>query len=458
MKLLAREDTVMQSVMPEVAERVVPTESIGGVPVPVPPLDLTETGVNPDFLAELALKIAGTVPRCSANWVATRICLPMQLVEECLVELAQEHLLDVIGLESPGNHRFALTGMGRERIKESLATSRYVGPAPVSIEAYTEMIQSQQAAFPRVSLEDVRGALDDLVFPEDNVFVAAIAVSSNRSLFIWGASGNGKTSLASALHRALTGELWIPHCINVGSEVLQVFDPSIHQRCEVSTDEPWRIDQRWVRIRRPLVIAGGETTLESLDLNPRENLGFYEMPLHVKANGGVFVVDDFGRQHVDPWAFLNRWIVPMECGSDFLPLPSGRKLKVPFGHFLIVATNLDPCKVTDPAFLRRMGYRVHLKGPDEKRYAQIVKGYAARHGLEVDTTTLDHLLGKYRAEGRVLRACEPRDLISRVEDICRLRGEPMRLDHELLDLAWAAYFGETDVVDHGGDLVQANRH
>jgi predicted ATPase with chaperone activity len=373
--------------------------------------------------------------------------LPIPLIEELLLEMARDHFLEILGLESPSNHRYAVAGRGHERVSRLLQASSYAGPAPVTLQAYAAMISCEKQRFPEITLDDVRASLSDLVLAADQTLVVALAVTSGRSLFLWGPTGNGKTAVAHAVHRAQQGALWIPHCIDVGGEVIQVYDPHVHQQVPIELNSPWEADQRWVRIRRPLIVAGGEMTLDSIELSFSPTLGLYELPLHAKANGGTFVIDDFGRQRVDPTALLNRWIVPMEHGFDYLTLRSGRKIVVPFDHLLIVATNIQPDKVIDAAFLRRLGYRAEITYPDEERYCQIFRDYAKQLGWQVPADVLPHVLQRYRDEGRELRACEPRDLLNRVGDICRMQHQPLQLTRPLLDIAWSGYFGTPQRAD-----------
>ena len=412
-----------------------------GILVPEAPTDAESTGIDRGFLCDLALKTARQVPQCATKWVAGHMCLPIPLVEELLMEMKDDHQLDVLGSEGPFNHRYSVSRRGHERAVDVMKVSGYVGPAPVSLELYSAMIELHQAQFPEVTFEDVRRSLADLVLPEEDVVLAAAALVSQRSLFLFGSAGNGKTSIARQLHEAIQGEQWIPHAIAVGSDVIQLFDPQVHQQTNFEPSERWKVDQRWVQIHRPLIVSGGEMTLDSLELSYSPATGYYEAPLHVKANGGAFVIDDFGRQRVDPWALLNRWIIPMEHGYDYLTLRSGRKLTIPFQQMLIVATNLDPDKVMDPAFLRRMGYRIHVNTPTPERYRKIFEAYATRCHVAVPGGLVERLLERYRAEGREMRGCEPRDLIGRARDICLLRRQPFELNDELLDLAWCGYFG-----------------
>jgi len=311
----------------------------------------------------------------------------------------------------------------------------------VRLEAYSAMLRWQNANTPQVTPEHVATALSSLVLSPKAAQLAGLAVSSGRSLFVYGPSGNGKSSLGRQIHAALQGDYWIPYAISVGNTIIRVFDEQLHQRVEVPGARPGTIDPRWVRIRRPLVVIGGELTLEMLDVIYSPTLRYYEAPPHLKANGGVFLVDDFGRERVSPEQLLNRFITPMEYQIDYFTLLTGQKIQVPLRHVLIIATNLSPERVTDPAFLRRMGYRVFLGPPTPEQYAKIFQAYAQRVGATVAPEMIDRLLERYSAQNRELRSCEPRDLIERSRDICRFQGKPLELTSKVLDLAWIGYFG-----------------
>jgi predicted ATPase with chaperone activity len=303
------------------------------------------------------------------------------------------------------------------------------------------MLRWQFANTPQVLPEHVAAALSGLVLSPKAAELAGLAISSGRSLFVYGPSGNGKSSLGRQIHGALSGDYWIPHCLSVGSTIIRIFDDQVHQRVDTPAARHPSVDQRWVRVRRPLVVVGGELTLEFLDLIYSRTMRYYEAPPHLKANGGVFLVDDFGRERVSPEQLLNRFITPMEHHIDYFTLTTGQKIQVPLRHVLIIATNLSPERVTDPAFLRRMGYRVYLGAPTPEQYARIFRDYAQRHGAAVAPEVIDRLLERYRAQDRELRACEPRDLIERARDICRFHSRPLELTNKVLDLAWAGYFG-----------------
>jgi hypothetical protein len=412
-----------------------------GAWAPQAPADLPSTGIDPAFLADLALKTGWTVPNFSTEWAARRLLLPLHLVEELLEGLRQDRLVEVLGQSGPFSRRYAVTQRGRERGARLLEISGYVGPAPVSLASYAALLDWQMARFPPVRPAEVAEALSELVLDDQASLLAALGVSSGRSLFVFGPSGNGKTSLGRLLHRALRGELWVPHAVVVEGSVVRVFDSQCHQPADPAPAPPGTPDPRWVRVRRPFVVVGGELTLDLFDLTYSPALRYYEAPLHLKANGGLFLIDDFGRERVEPQQLINRWITPLEHQVDYLALHTGQKIQVPVRLLLVLATNLRLETVTDPAFLRRLGYRLYLGAPTPEQYTRIFERHAARCGAPVPPGLVGRLLRRYREEGRELRACEPRDLIERARDICRFREQPLDLTEELIDLAWIGYFG-----------------
>ncbi|MBS0265741.1 MAG: ATP-binding protein [Planctomycetes bacterium] len=373
--------------------------------------------------------------------MAQKLQLPVPLVGPILEELRKDQFLDVLGAAGPLGYRYSVSARGREYADRVAQVCGYVGPVPVSLEAYRALLNWQQERFPAITPADVEPVLNGLVLPPSVEQVAGMALASGRSLFISGSPGNGKTALARRLHTALRGDLWIPYSIAVDDTLIRVFDPQCHTLADFAPPQPWLIDQRWVRIRRPLIVVGGELTIEALDLAYHPAQRYYEAPAHLKSNGGVLLIDDFGRQRVAPFQLLNRWIIPLEQQIDYLTLHDGQKIEVPFLQMLIFATNLNPQEVTDPAFLRRMGYRLWLSGPSTEAYANIFRSYAASVGMTCDASLLPHVLARYQHEGRELRGCEPRDLIERARDYCRFQGKPEVLDQTTLDIAWNGYFG-----------------
>jgi DNA-binding PadR family transcriptional regulator len=418
-----------------------PLHRAGDMVAPTAPADIASSGLGERVLTDLALKLAFTVARFATDYIAKELHLSMSLADEVLEQLCREGLVEETLRTGPGKSHYTITAQGRESAERLMEVCRYIGPAPVDLKAYAAMLRWQFAHTPPVRPEQVTAALSRMVLSPEAMQLAGLAVSSGRSLFVFGPPGNGKSSLGRQIRAALPGDYWIPYCISVGDSVIRLFDEQSHQRVEVTSEHAAAIDPRWVRIRRPMVIVGGELTLDLLDLIYIPTLRTYEAPPHLKANGGVFLVDDFGRERVSPDQLLNRFITPMEYQVDYFTLCTGQKIQVPLRHVLVIATNLSPDVVTDPAFLRRIGYRIYLGAPSPAEYARIFQNYAQHRKVAVPAGVIDWLLERYRAQNRELRACEPRDLIERARDICRFQGRPLELSTEILDLAWLGYFG-----------------
>jgi hypothetical protein len=291
------------------------------------------------------------------------------------------------------------------------------------LKSYTEMITQQVRNRPPATRQALDQAMSNLILSDYAKEILGLVVGSGRSLFLTGPSGNGKTATARALVEAIPGEIWIPYALEVDGQVVRMFDSHNHVPVPHTNDD---YDRRWVRIRPPLVVAGGELTLQSLDLCYTETQRFYEAPLHVKANGGVLVVDDLGRQRCSATELLNRWIVPLEYRIDYLTLSTGKKIQMPF----------------EQAFMRRMGYRLHADAPSPETYTEIFLRYARSRGIYADEALVVQLLRKYQTEGRVPKSCDPRDLIDRAIDRCRLLRQPVKLTEQGLDTVWKGYFGQ----------------
>lgn len=411
-----------------------------GVPPPKVPDAIEATGLEFTFLANLVLKTVSVDANCTTDRVADRVKLPTAIAEQLLQHLYHERFVEIQGLVGFHNHRYAMLDRGWERSHRLFEISGYVGPAPVSLEAYTAMIQSQERGREAVKPEVVRRALSHLVLAESTIQTIGLVVSARRSLFLLGSSGNGKTTIAKALHGAQGGELWIPYAIEVDGQVIKTFDVHNHEPVDPAPAE--RHDPRWIKIKRPLVIVGGELTIETMDLVYSRTVRFYEAPFQMKANGGTLVIDDFGRQRVDPHDLLNRWIIPLEGHIDYLTLHTGKKIAVPFENVLVFATNLEPEGIVDDAFLRRMGYRLRVNRPDREAYGEIFRRYVESRVLNYDPKLLDTVFELYARDDRKMACCEPRDLVERCIDICRFEDRAPELSPELLELAWGNYFGQ----------------
>lgn len=404
------------------------------------PESIEQTGLSFQFLADLALKTAATESTLTTASIAERMCLPLIPVEELMQHLYREKLVEIRGNVSFNNHRYALLDRGWEQLRRVMEISGYVGPAPVSLAAYSAMMRSQAQPEEMVGPDQVADAFNDLVLPDSLLQTLGFAINSRRSLFISGIPGTGKTSVAERINNALLTPIWIPYAFAVDEHVINVYDGHNHDRT-LDEDSYEMYDRRWVRISRPLIVVGGEMTLESTDLIYNSAARYYEAPFQIKANCGTLVVDDFGRQRVEPEALLNRWIVPLERKVDFLTLHTGKKISVPFEQLVVFSTNLEPSRLVDEAFLRRMGYRVQIEPPTEETFRRIFERYADAVGVSYEPAVLDYLVTKYPAEKRIRKSCEPRDLLNRALDICQYKGLPPILTRELLDLAWANYFG-----------------
>jgi hypothetical protein len=406
---------------------------------PASPASVEDSGLDFGFLADLALKTVYADTSCTTQRTAERLALPLAVVDLLLQHLYRERLIEIRETFASQNRRYAMLDRGWERVRRLLDLNAYIGPAPVPLDAYAAMVQHQEELRPVVTPEAVRAACADLILPDATLQVLGVAASSRRSLFITGAPGNGKTSLARALHVALSGEIWLPRAIEVDGHVINVFDSHNHVPAD---PPPTPYDQRWIKIQRPLVVVGGELTIESMDLSYDPSVKFYEAPFQVKSNGGTLLIDDFGRQRVKPRDLFNRWIIPLENRVDYLTLHTGKKIQVPFEQFLIFASNLGSADFAEEAFLRRLGYRLTAESPSLDTYRRIFTKYVEARGVEYDARLLDPLLARYRREQREMRSCHPRDLVDRCADICRYENRPFILTGELLERAWHYYFGE----------------
>ncbi|HEY0432127.1 MAG TPA: hypothetical protein VGC61_09920, partial [Pyrinomonadaceae bacterium] len=328
----------------------------------------------------------------------------------------------------------------------------YSGPAPVSLNDYAHMMRLQSIPSHPASLETVREAFHDLILPDSLLQTLGCVINSRRSLFLTGLPGTGKTAVAERINNALPGAIWIPYAVEIDGQIIRVFDSHCHRIASIDVT-PVEYDRRWVLIKRPLVVVGGELTLENADLTWSETAKFYEAPFQMKSNGGTLVIDDFGRQRVAPQDLLNRWIVPLERRVDYLALHTGKKIEVPFEQLVVFSTNLDENDLADQAFLRRMGYRARVEPPTPGAYSEIFKRQAYTRGMRYDQPVLEHVLAKYRVEHRQMKGCEPRDLLDRATDICLFEGQQLELTTQVLDIAWRNYFGTSHGFDAGHRFV-----
>ena len=411
-------------------------ESMG----PPTPEELSETGVHDAFLCDLALKHVAMLPEPTTITVADRLHLPRALTEELLYHLYREKLIEMRLQSAVGATRYAMLDHGWERVSRLHTQSGYLGPAPVSLDDYAHMMRLQAVPSRSATMETVRNAFKDLVLPDSLLQTLGCVINSRSSLFLTGLAGTGKTAVSERMNAALSGSIWIPYAIEIDGQVIRVYDAHSHRAIK-QQDSLIEHDRRWIEIERPLIIVGGELTLDNTDLTWSESAKFYEAPFQVKSNGGTLVIDDFGRQRVSPTDLLNRWILPLERRVDFLTLHSGKKIEVPFEQLVVFSTNLDERDLVDDAFLRRMGYRARVEPPTPSAYVEIFRQTATNRGIAINHECMDHVLRKYAAEKRIMKGCEPRDLLNKVNDICLFEGRVPQLTTELIDLAWGNYFG-----------------
>lgn len=408
-----------------------------GPPVPE---ELADLGVGEGFLCELALKHIAMLPEPTTTAVAERLHLPRSLTEEILQKLYREKLIEVRLQTTVGSTRYAMLDHGWDRLIRLLAVCGYSGAAPVSLNDYAHMMRLQSIPSHTASMDTVRQAFHDLILPDSLLQTLGCVINSRRSLFLTGLPGTGKTAVAERINDALPGAIWIPYAVEIDGQIIRVFDSHCHRVASTEVT-PVEYDRRWVLIDRPLVVVGGELTLENADLTWSDSAKFYEAPFQMKSNGGTLVIDDFGRQRVAPQDLLNRWIVPLERRVDYLALHTGKKIEVPFEQLVVFSTNLDEKDLADQAFLRRMGYRARVEPPTPRAYTEIFKRQAYNRGIQVDDSALDHVLNKYRIEHRQMKGCEPRDLLDRITDLCLFDGHSLALTPAVIDVAWRNYFG-----------------
>ena len=418
--------------------------------VPIAPGTPEQAGLSVDLLIQLTLKILHFSGELSGADLAGRLGVNFSVIEPAVDFLKSQRQVEIAGGTMMGraSYRYRITDAGRVRAALFLESSHYVGVAPVPFEQYRQYMLNFARIAPRTATRDrVRDAFKHLVISQPVLDQLGPAINAGHSMFVYGPPGNGKTVISQAIRKLLGGDMMIPHAIEVEGAIIRIFDPVNHEPIEAdpanetSLDMGLGHDRRWVRCKRPMVMVGGELTLEALELSYNPTTGFYRAPVQALANGGVLVIDDFGRQQVAPRDLLNRWIVPLESRVDYLTLQSGQKIEVPFMVLVVFATNIKPADLVDEAFLRRIHYKVFAESPTVAEFNQIFENVCRERGLNFDRKLVAHLLQTYYQPRKIaLRGCQPRDLIDQALSLAEYRGEPPQLTTDLLDAACAGYF------------------
>jgi predicted ATPase with chaperone activity len=403
------------------------------------PQTLDEISIRRSLLEDLALKTISIEGELSLVRLADRMRLNLGIVEALFQRLRREQLCEVKGMIS-GVHIIAATSQGKQRALELFALNQYAGPVPVSLKEYTQRVQEQSIRKIDVHPADVEGAFQHMVLGKETLTQIGTSVVSGRSIFFYGPSGTGKTAIAETLPRIYHDEVWIPYALEIDGEIISVYDSAAHEMLPESGPNTDRGDRRWVLCRRPRVLVGGELSMLMLDLQFNAVTKFYSAPLQMKANNGVFIIDDFGRQKMPPERLLNRWIVPLDRGIDFLTLTGGKKFEIPFDVLVVFATNLDPSSLADEAFMRRIQTKVKMDYVSREHFREIFRRLCSEFGIAFDSHIVDYVIDLLSEFEQPLRACYPGDIIAQIRWAARYEGKELRLDRTSVAQACRNYF------------------
>jgi MoxR-like ATPase/DNA-binding HxlR family transcriptional regulator len=413
--------------------------------LPIEPRSFAEAQLTTSAVEGLVLKLLLSRGDTTGRQIADHVKLSFRLLDEELREMKSDQLIVHKGSAAMNDYLYQLTDMGRERGRRLAAHCTYFGAAPVSLPDYITAVSRQSLTKQTPSVEDLKRAFADLLISPAMLRRLGPAINSGRGLFLFGAAGNGKTSIAERVTKAFGETIWIPRAIGIDGEIIRVYDPNVHELVPTESTggllEESRIDKRWIRIRRPTVVVGGELTMSNLEVTLNTSTGVSESPVQLKSNCGTLVIDDFGRQRMTTDELLNRWIVPLEKRIDYLNLANGKKIEVPFDQLVIFSTNLEPRDLVDDAFLRRIPYKIEVNDPTEAEYRELFKMMAPKLGFEYNDAAVTYLIEKhYRPIKRPMRCCQPRDLLTQVRNMCLFESRPLELSEAAMDFAVETYF------------------
>jgi hypothetical protein len=403
------------------------------------PESIEETGLLDEAIGDLLIKTLYTKGAHTGQQLSESVCLPFRLLDDLYHDLQHRQFIEVRGTQGHGRggYVYDLTSQGRDRAREAMVSNQYVGPAPVPIDVYRTWVEAQTIRKVHITVDRIQSGFGHLVLDPEFVEYLGPAINSAKSMFLYGDSGNGKTNMAESIARMLGGDMYVPYAVDIEGQIMITHDPVYHR----PKPEAPTYDRRFARVARPVVFTGGELTLEQLDLQYDPTAKVYQAPFQVKANGGVLIIDDFGRQQVRPRDLLNRWIVPLEKRIDFMTLHTGHKFPVPFDCLLIFATNLNPLDLVDEAFLRRIHYKIHVPSPDYEQFVQIFRRVCVSRQIPFVAGRVAYVYRQfYEPNGITPRSCHPRDIVDHLCDSARYLGTKPELTVELLDHACKSYF------------------
>lgn len=414
--------------------------------IPRRPRTIDETGLSLSYISDLVLRALYVVGELTGQELSDLLALSYDgVLDQAIRYLRKEQMAEVKGAGSMSEraYRYQTTHKGAERAKELGDRSQYLGPAPIPLETYSEMMAQQAINGLLADEQGIREALAHLVLNSALIQQVGPAINSGRSIFLYGPAGNGKTSVAEAIANLFTKAIFLPHAVIIDGQIIKTFDPIHHEEIPLPASDAATFDRRWVQSKRPVVVTGGELNMDSLDLIYNPISKYYEAPLQMKANGGLFIIDDFGRQQMPPRDLLNRWIVPLEKRVDYLTLHTGKKIEIPFDELIIFSTNLDPKDLVDEAFLRRIRYKIEIGNPTPTQYREILRRVCKSKNIPYSDEALRYLLTEqYAKRGLDLRAVHPRDLVDQVIDMANFLRTTPTMSRELLEAASRSYFVE----------------
>jgi predicted ATPase with chaperone activity len=411
---------------------------------PTAPKSIEETGLTASLIESLVCKHLAIVGSNSGRGIAKHSCLPFAVLEGMLGDLRSRQIIVHHGAAPLNDYRYALTEQGRQRAEAYAAACAYAGPAPVPLMDYVISVEAQSIRAEAPRRDQLAAAFADISVETDLFESLGPAVNSGAGMFLYGAPGNGKSTLAKRITRCFGEQIWVPHAVVEDNQFVKVYDSAYHRVSD--EDEEGGIaaadhDRRWLKIGRPTVIVGGELTLDSLEIRYDSNSRTSEAPLQMKSNCGCLLIDDFGRQRIEPTELLNRWIVPLESRVDFLTLPTGKKIQIPFEQLIIFSTNLEPSDLVDEAFLRRIPYKIEIGDSSEEEFHRLFQLYADSFGCEYRREVVDYVIREhYRPIGRPMRRCHPRDLLMQIRNHCVYHDAPLEMRPDYFDRVMGSYF------------------